>query len=246
MENIEKRLQDLSFLADRKGIVTFSNFLNIDERNTYHQMKNQLITESRTSGGYAYAERQMIAFIPDALYYDWQFPICCLLFEPLHPKYAEELTHRDVLGALMNLGIDRSRIGDIRLDGQNYYIFCEETIAPYLLESLTQIRHTMVHGRQTDIDGLHLEQKYEVLDGTVASVRLDNLISFVTRKSRSQSVLLIQAQKVFVNERMTTSNACECKPGDILSVRGYGKYLFDKSTGETKKGRVRITMKKYC
>lgn len=242
---MEKRLIDLSRMADRRGIVTFSNFLNLNELNLFHQIKAELVTDYRLSGGYEFAERQMIAFIPDALYYEWDFPISCLLFQPSHPKFAEALSHRDILGALMNLGIDRSRIGDLKLDEQNYYIFCEDSISDYILSSLVQIRHTAVTGERIDPRLQHIEQKYENLEGIVASNRLDAVVSFLTAKSRSQSVLLIQSQKVFVNERVVSSNAYECKKGDVISIRGFGKYIYTGSSGMTKKGRTKITIKKY-
>ena len=242
---LKKRFIDLSRLAERRGIVTFSNFLNLNELNMFHQVRADLVTTYQLSGGYEFAERQMIAFIPDALYYEWQFPIVCLRFFPTYPKFAEELTHRDVLGALMNLGIERSRIGDIKLDGQNYYIFCEESISAYLLSELGQIRHTMVTGEQIEPENYQIEQKFEQMEGIVASARLDNIVSFATGKSRSQSVILIQSQKVFVNERIVSSNAYDCKDQDVISIRGFGKFIYEGSGGETRKGRTKIKMKKY-
>lgn len=248
---------DLSRLANRRDIVTFSNFLNLNELHVFHQIAADMETKYQLSGGYEYAERQMIAFIPDALYLPmcteeinwrsntWEFPIACLLFTPTYPKFAEELTHRDVLGALMNLGIERSRIGDIRLEEQKYYIFCENSLADYLIDSLVQIKHTIVSGQKTDARLHHMEQRFDVLAGIVASKRLDNVVSFVTGKSRSQSVGIIQAQKVFVNERLITSNAYDCKEGDIISIRGFGKFIYAGSSGETRKGRIKITVKKY-
>lgn len=242
---LRKRFIDLSRMANRRDIVTFSNFLNLNELNIFHQMKADIESAYQLFGGYEFAERQMIAFIPDALYYEWEFPISCLCFVPAYPKFAEELSHRDILGALMNLGIERSRIGDIRLDGQKYYIFCEESLTEYLLSSLGQVKHTIVTGEQVEA-GLHqIEQKFELLSGIVSSNRLDNIVSFATGKSRSQSVILIQSQKVFVNERIISSNAYDCKKGDIISIRGFGKFIYDGSTGETRKGRTKINIRKY-
>ena len=104
-ELCKKRLIDLSKQADIKGIVTFSGFLNLNEQNIYHTSKTSLYTNTECFGGYDSAERQMIAFIPDALMYVWDYPIRCIHITPKYPKFAEKLTHRDVLGALMNLGI---------------------------------------------------------------------------------------------------------------------------------------------
>ena len=96
-----------------------------------------------------------------------------------------------------------------------------------------------------DTASLHIEQKYSILEGVVASDRLDNVIAFITKSSRSQSVLLIQSQKVFVNERIVSSNAYDCKSGDVISIRGFGKFIYEGSSGETRKGRTKIIVKKY-
>ena len=96
-ELCKKRLIDLSKQADRKGIVTFSTFLNLNEQNIYHTIQKELFTQVKLFGGYDGAERQMIAFIPDALCYEWEFPIICIEAHPQYPKYAEKLTHSCLL-----------------------------------------------------------------------------------------------------------------------------------------------------
>ena len=242
----QKRLLDLSRTANRKNIVTFSSFLNLHEQSLFHQITADLETSYRLFGGYEFAERQMIAFIPDALSYadDIAFPIVCLRFFPVHPKFAEELSHRDVLGALMNLGIDRARIGDIKLDGQDAFLFCEEGISEYLLQSLSKIRNTIVTGERS-VSAHPIEQKFEHLEGIIASGRLDAVVALLTKKSRNQSALFIRSQKVFINACIVTSNSYECKAGDIISIRGYGKFLYEGIDGETRKGRSKVSIKKY-
>ena len=252
---IKKRFVDLSRLADRKGSVTFSNFLNLNEINLFHQILPELQTAFQLFGGYEFAERQMIAFIPDALSYIMDcdpsdthavcFPIACLHVCPSHPKFAEELSHRDVLGSLMGLGIDRSRVGDIKQDGQSYYIFCEEGISDYILQSLSQIRHTAVTGEIAEEGSYHIRQEFEMVEGIVSSCRLDNLVAFLTKLSRDKSAALIRSQKVFINGRTASSNACQCKEGDVLSIRGFGKYTYLGSDGETRKGRMKVAFIKY-
>ena len=132
-ELCKKRLIDLSKQADFKEIVTFSDFLNLNEQNIYHIALKELYTQTKSFGGYDGAERQMIAFIPDALCYEWVYPIKCIHIVPKYPKFAEKLTHRDVLGALMNLGIERSRLGDILCLEDDYYVICDEDIFPFII-----------------------------------------------------------------------------------------------------------------
>ncbi len=242
---VRKRFLDLSCLANRKDIVTFSTFLNLNELNLFYQSVPELETAYQLSGGYEFAERQMVAFIPDALYYDYVFPIVCLHFYPVHPKFAEELSYRDILGALMNLGIERSRIGDIKLDGQDYYIFCEESISDYVMQSLTQIRHTAVTGICMEAGAYHFEQKYEQIEGIISSVRLDNIVALLLKLSRDKSAMLIRSQKVFINGKAAASNSCLCREGDVISIRGFGKYIYEGCSGETRKGRMKVSLKKY-
>ena len=120
---LKKRFIELSRLAYQREFITYSNFLNLNEIHILHSLsKEELYTKYIVFGGYDAAERQMAAFLPDALYLRWKdpevrnqlpFPFYVLSVTPLHQKYAEVLTHRDYLGAILNLGIERSKIGDI-------------------------------------------------------------------------------------------------------------------------------------
>ena len=98
---MKKKLIDLYRQANRKGIVLFSDFLNLNELNIYHQNEKFFETKTEVSGGVPFAERQIVAFIPDALYYEWQFPIAYLEIVPSYPKFAEKLGHRDILGSMI-------------------------------------------------------------------------------------------------------------------------------------------------
>ncbi len=108
---LRKRLIELSNQAYQRDIVTFSDFLNLNELNILHTTpKDQFPVAYETYGGYDTAERQMVAFLPDALCYEYFYPMKTVIIEPLNLNFSESLTHRDYLGALMNLGIERSQI----------------------------------------------------------------------------------------------------------------------------------------
>lgn len=241
----EKRFVDLSNQADRRGIVTFSDFLNLNELNIFHQNAQKYVTAYELSGGYEFAERQIAAFIPDALSYIWEYPIDCLQITPAYPKFAEALTHRDILGAVMNLGIERGKIGDILVKEGCYYLFCKKEITGYICEELGQIRHTMVRIAVTEPTDLRLEPDLDEQKAIIASNRLDNVISALTKTSRSEAVQMIQSGKVFVKGKECLQNTYLCKPSDIISVRSYGKFIFEGEHGVTRKNRIIITYKKY-
>ena len=142
---LQKRLVELSGLAYNRGIVVFSDFLNLNELNILHTTpKDMFLSQYKTYGGYDLSERQMAVFLPDALYYEYEYPIQTIEVIPLNKKFSEDLTHRDYLGALMNLGIERCKIGDIIAEDHKALIFVKEEMAEYVTDNLTQIRHTHV------------------------------------------------------------------------------------------------------
>ena len=241
-----KRIRELANLSYQRDIVTFSDFLNLNEQNIINDRKNQMpgvVVEC--FGGYEQAERQMAAFHPDALLFPWKYPICCLKVEPLAAKFSEELTHRDFLGALMHLGIDRSTLGDIRLSDGKAYLFCLAKVSDYIVENLTKIRHTVVRCRI--LDEIPEQSKPQVTEETliVSSLRLDGIVAKLYHLSRSQSLLLFREKKVYVDGRCMENNSGICKEGSIVSVRGYGRFVYQGLVHETKKGNLSIQIGRY-
>ena len=226
-ELCKKRLLDLSKQADLKGIPLFSDFLNLNELNIYHTIKNTLYTKTEVFGGYDNAERQMVAFLPDALYFRFDYPIKCIRITPKNLKFAESLTHRDVLGALMHLGIERKLLGDILCLDDKYYVFCDEKIFPFIMSELGKIRHTMVDlSEEAEYQHLQsniqLEEQYDI----IASNRIDCIIAKAFRLSRSEAANYLFSEKVFVNGQCITNCNHSCENGAIVSVRGKSRFIF--------------------
>ncbi|MGN1267205.1 MAG: RNA-binding protein [Dorea sp.] len=243
---LRKRLIELSNQTFQREIVLFSDFLNLNELNILHTTpKDMFPAKYETYGGYDLSERQMVAFLPDALYYEYEYPMKVIEIKPVNPKFAEELTHRDYLGAVMNLGIERCKLGDIIIDNGKAELFTREEIATYIAESLTRVRHTVVTTTIKDMTNLSYEPKYELIKGTVPSIRLDTILSTAYNTSRNKVTALIESAKVFVNGKLITSNGYHLKDGDIISVRGLGRISYDSVISETKKGRYLIAIKKY-
>ncbi len=236
---LKKRLTDLSRRAEQKNIVTFSHFLNLNELNILHQSVRELHSSFETFGGYEQAERQMAAFIPDALSYVWEYPIRTVRLAPSHRKFAEDLTHRDVLGALMHLGIKRETLGDILLPEDGIYVFCADAVADYLTDNCTKIRHTTVTAALIDAQDFHYELKRMEKDGIVASLRLDTVLADVCKLSRSAAQKRISEGSAFLNSKKILQNDYLCQEGDLLSVRHYGKFQIQSVGQVTKKGRIK-------
>lgn len=259
---LEKRFIELSRIAYQREIVTYSDFLNLNEQNILHSLpKDSLYTRIISFGGYETAERQMAAFIPDALYlrcriddsdfagpglyHEIGYPFTALRIEPQNRKFAEDLSHRDYLGAILNLGIDRARTGDIiQLQG-GAVIFVHNDIAAFVADELTRVRHTVVKVSPMVDNAFYYTPDYDEIRGTVASVRLDSLLPLAFSLSRTRLSGLIEGEKVFVNGKLITSNGYQVKDGDIISVRGMGKFRFEGTGGQTRKKRITVTIRKY-
>lgn len=249
---LRKRFVELSNTAYQRGIITCSDFLNLNELNILHTTPKDLFPiPYKTFGGYAYSERQMAAFLPDAFLYMEEseiqnlYPIRIVKITPVHVKFAEELGHRDYLGALLNLGIERSKLGDILVQEKSAYVFVNETLADFIVSELVKVRHTIVLPQIVESAEFIYEPKFEIVKGTVASVRLDSLLSLAYNSSRSKLTGLIEGARVYVNGKLITSNAYHIKDNDIISVRGMGRFQFRQIVSETKKGRYYVELYKY-
>ncbi len=242
---IKKRFVDLSRRAADKDIVTFSNFLNLNELTIFHQTTKELYSSVQLFGGYSHAERQMAAFLPDALYYDWQYPIDAVRVTPSNSKFAEKLTHRDVLGALMNLGIKREMLGDILILDSEIIILCVNSVSSYLMEHCIKIRRTMVHSELIPMEDFNYEPALIEKAGIVSSLRLDNVIADICSLSKASAQKLIMEGNAFLNSQKIQRNDHNCQNGDILSVRHYGKYQLQTTDAVTKKGRIKYIYKIY-
>ncbi len=270
-EQLTRRLLDLSRQSFHRGIITYTDFLNLNEQSILHTLpKDSLYTGYITFGGYGTAERQMAAFLPeDALSLRGKYrlaftgkqeeaaaledsnaaffmsEIAVLRILPLHQKYAEELTHRDYLGSIMNLGLERSKIGDILVDGTEARLFIVSSLKDFVKEELVKIRHTSVGVSEEEWQDFHYAPKYEEIKGTVPSIRLDALLSLAFSASRSKLSGLIEAGKVFVNGRLSVTNGVHVKEGDLISVRGMGKFQYIESISVTRKNRIYVMLHKF-
>ena len=250
---LRKRFIELANTAYQRGIAAYSDFLNLNELNILHTTPKELFpVPYRTFGGYSHSERQMVAFLPDAfsLYMEeaeinQMYPMKILKITPVHAKFAEELGHRDYLGALLNLGIERTKIGDILVQEKVAYVFVHESMADYLVNELVKVRHTVVLPSVETATDFIYEPKFEIIRGTVSSVRLDVLLSLSFQSSRSKLTPLIEGGKVYVNGKNITSNAYRVKNDDIISVRGMGRFQFKGIVSKKKKGRYCIELYKY-
>lgn len=247
MRQFQKRLQELAEKSDRQNIYTFTGFLGMAEQDVFHRMERELAyAHPMLYGGCEQAERQMVRFgSPQEFGYEEAFPITLLKIEPSMQKYADPLGHRDVLGALMHLGIERSTLGDIFLKDNCGFLFCLDSIAEFITEELRKVRHTDVTCRRMESSEIFAKQEKVRRSLTVSSERADVVIAALYHLSRSQSMELFRTQRVFVNGKICENNSCSLKSGDAVSVRGRGKFFYDGADRETRKGKLSVGILLY-
>lgn len=246
-DELKRHILDLANRCYQQNQYTYSGFLNAGEQALLFEMEQDISFVPWTlDGGGEDCERRMLRFgSVEMLGYEDAFPISCLIVKPLIQKFADVLTHRDFLGALMNLGIERDVLGDIIVKDNVGYVFCEDALAAFLQEHLDKVKHTSVlcEIAKECPEGARPDFQEEEL--VVSSNRCDAIVAKVCKLSRSQSIELFRAKKVFVNGRQYENNSGVLKSEDIVSVRGYGKFIFCGFLNETKKGRIRIGVKRY-
>ena len=241
MDILEKRFIELANRAEERSYVTFSDFLNMEEKSLLESLK--LNTEHCFFGGYDTAERCVAAFGYGCE--NAEFPIAIIKAQPVSPKFADKLTHRDFLGSLMGLGIKREVLGDIVLADNVGYIFCLKSIAEYIAQSLDKVKHTTVKCSIIAELPEAAQSVPEEKQLIAASERLDVIVAAVYGFSRSEVKEFFTNRKIFVNSAQCENFSCIPKAGDIISVRGKGRFVYNGILGNTKKNRLIISVSIY-
>jgi Uncharacterized conserved protein, contains S4-like domain len=243
---LKKRILELAKAADRKGINTYTDFLNLNEIGIFHSLKPELPNLNYVLyGGYETAERKVVCFCGDDSVKAFSGYITCIRMLPLNKKFSDELNHRDFLGSIMNLGIERSKIGDILVKEKEGYVFCETAISPFIIDNLIKVKHTSIRCEAVEGQIEQISPNFQEMKGTVASARLDAVIALAFHSSRSSILGLISGGKVFVDGRLVESVSYLLKENETVSVRGYGKFIFTGLQTQNKKGRYSVILLKY-
>lgn len=200
-----------------------------------------------TFGGYSDAERQMLIYLPDYLD-DCELtgddsPLVCLRADFYE---GDTLTHRDFLGALIGAGIARETVGDICVSSEHCLFFVTKEIAPYILQNLIGAGRTKLRLTQIPLAGLSVpEPETKEIRDTLASLRLDSVISSGFRIGRSEASQCVTAGKASINGLPCEKPDKAVDAGDKISVRGLGKIKLRAVNGQTKKGRISIVIDRY-
>lgn len=194
-------------------------------------------------GGHEEAERLMLGVFSE---YDCageeSFPLSALTFSF---RREDKLTHRDILGALMGLDIARETVGDICVGEDCAVVFLTDTAAEQALVGITKIGRAGVRVSEGFDPESIPKREYQLISGTVSSLRLDSVTSLAIRSSRANAAALVEGGKVILRGQEVTSCSAQVNEGDVFTVRGYGKFRLGAKGRTTKKDRSFIEIYKY-
>ncbi len=257
------RIRDLATRAYMNNFVTHTDFLSVSELATFHQI---LMSEGISSnvheycgakyviyGGFEEAERAMVCFLPEYMDEETFFQteekeqtvLACISIKPVNARFSDELNHRDYLGSIMNLGIERDQIGDILTGEYRAFAFATLDIARMICRELIRIKHTSVRCEIVNPSECDIEPSFEEITGSVASERIDAILAFVYHLSRSEAQKLIESESVFIDGRVAYSGGYDLKEGARVSVRGHGKFIYIGVDNTTRKGRLFVRVRKF-
>ncbi|HHW66823.1 RNA-binding protein [Defluviitalea raffinosedens] len=243
---IASKILDRANTALRDHANTFTDFIDMYKLSKYLVMVHNISDLSiKAFGGYPESERKIIGFCPDYReLQDYDFPVTPVEIH-LKSSNEESISHRDYLGSVLGLGIERSKIGDILVYDHKAIVFVNKDIASYIINNLFKVKNIKAEAKEILLDEVVLpEPKIKEITSTVSSLRADSILSAGFQLSRSKIVDLIKSEKALING-VIASPASHIKEGDFLTLRGFGKIKLAEVRGKTKKDRVSIVIHRY-
>lgn len=238
------QIAEWAFSAENRYLKKFSFFLDERQISICDQvLKSLKYSNYRFYGGYEYADRKILCVYSE---YDKaekeDFPIIPLAF-----KYNDsyELSHRDFLGSLMSLNISRNTVGDIIVGKGCAQVFVFDTVSDLILSEVSKIGRVGVNIESNSILAVSNSPEFKEINGTVASLRLDCIVSLALHISREKAKALIISKNVAVNHVTINGTDTLLNLGDVFSIHGYGKFILKSLNGVSKKNRFHVTLNKY-
>ena len=229
-----RHILDLPEIASRNYTVTASDFLDPYEQRLVQSILHHFPDVDAHFYPEGERERKIIVFTPP--FVETSEEVVAIKFQP-----KEEVSHRDVLGSIVSIGIERSKIGDIVIE-DGVYVFAKREIANFIALTFTKIRHQPVKGELIPVDDVPVpEEPWVKNTAVVQSMRIDGVVRAVTHFSRDDIRGKLAKGFIKVNFKSIKKAHEEIKPGDLLSVRGFGRIAVFDDIAVTKKGKVRFT-----
>ena len=235
-----RRAEDLAARCERTGTVTATAFLTPAERMEMQNAPTLRSAAAVYSGGGTECERTCAFFLPFYLTPE-EFDAAEYVSAVHFRSYFGEPGHRDYLGALLALGVRREWVGDIRIRGEEAWVFCLPSVVKTLSELDRAGRYT-VRGEECPLSAVPEEEvKAETVSFTVQSLRLDAVTAGLFHLSRTASAELIRLGSVSLNYQPCLHPDAAIRDGDVISVRGKGKGTVSDTGGRSRKDRIFVT-----
>lgn len=241
---LKKRIIELRKRVEFSYGMEFTDFLTLSEIETAKSVLSG--SNHMFYGGYDDTERQMLCIASDDITITPEmFPISGIKIIPKNLKFSETFSHRDILGSVLGLGLERDVIGDIFVKEKEAFLLCVDRIAMFLTEQLEQVRHTNVLCRIEQTEDDSFKKEYQVFSRTVSAIRIDAVAAAAFGVSRSTAASAVSGGKIFLNGREITAPSTSVKEQDVISFRGQGKARLKEIGNLTKKGRIVVTIERY-
>ena len=240
-----KRLNELALRAKYGSNAVFTRFLEPSLENTVRFAAAQAEVKAAFFGGYEGAERRIAAFYPWEAPDESEYPLSCIEIN-WNPKYASP-THRDLLGAVMGLGLERDSTGDIAIGEKEgtAYLFAHRDVESYICANLESAGRASVSASLWNAPPQIRPPKGEEIRATVSSERLDAVIAAGLKLSRGEAQKLISSGMVKRNHIEELRGDIHLEENDLLSIRGHGRVRVTAFEGITRKGRLAVRLFKY-
>ena len=239
-------------MVEKKNKIEYTDFLDLAQIELVQKFINKIKLQNyMIYGGFEQAERKMFVIYPDkfnsVVVEKHLSNIVKIIRIELPDDLKGKYTHRDYLGAVIKLGIERKKIGDIIVDQNGADIIVDKDIVKFLLDnlgSLTRFSKSTISVQNIE-DLRTVEIKKEELEIIVSSMRLDNVISDLARCSRNKALDIINTERVFINFECETKKTKQVKTGDMITIRGKGRFFVKEIIGQTRSGRTVIKIEKF-
>ena len=239
-EVAEKLLQSISFVENRNTVTKFlTNFEQIVLSQIVAYNYNDFKVEF--FGGFDDAERKKAKIISNE-YYDVDFDIVCLKAK-FNNKF-NKVEHRNILGAIHNLGINFNRCGDIIVLEDEVFIFVDEEIADFISMEFTKAGRVSLNFERVDLSDVTIKKKYEDFEIISSSFRIDSIVAKITNKSRSKVKEFLEQDFIKLNHVVLRNGEKTCATEDIISIRKYGRFVVKDYSQNKKSLKYRITISK--
>lgn len=248
---VAKVLDKINF-TKTKNKIQYTDFLNLYEQEICLNIVRKLnLNRFYFFGGEENTERKILVIYPEKLTEEMSrkndSSIISIIRIELPKELKGEYSHRDYLGAIMKLGVEREKIGDIITNELGADIVVKNEITNFLVQNLS----SLTRFQSANISIVDLSEIKDVqiskleLSAVVISLRLDNIVAVLAKTSRNKAIDIIMQERVFLNFKLETKSSKQVKVGDCITIRGKGRFEFKEISGNTRKGRYVVKFDKF-